>query len=142
LIPYSAIRLIRGQKMTLYRSSHNRREWLHVLDHCRAIERILFEGKVGDTYNIGSDVEMDVEAIADLLLGIFGLDSTNKTYVEDRPGYDRRYLLDSSKIRSELGWSPSVDFEQGFQETIAWYSSNPQWWQPLLDRLAIREDAW
>ena len=142
LIPYFAIRLIQGQKMTLYKSSRNRREWLHVLDHCRAIEKILLSGKVGETYNIGSGYEVDVETIAESLRQIFGLDESCKTYVEDRPGHDRRYLLDSSKIRSELGWRPQIPFEQGFDETIAWYRDNPSWWQPLLKRLAIQEDAW
>ena len=142
LIPYFAIRLIQGQKMTLYKSSQNRREWLHVLDHCRAIEKILLAGKVGETYNIGSGLELDVETIADNLRQIFGLDESCKTYVADRPGHDRRYLLDSSKIRSELGWTPQISFEQGFRETVAWYSDHPAWWQPLLKRLAIQEDAW
>ena len=142
LIPYFTLRLIQGQKMTLYKSSQNRREWLHVLDHCRAIEKILLSGKVGETYNIGSGLELDVETIADSLRQIFGLDESCKTYVQDRPGHDRRYLLDSSKIRRELGWAPQIPFEQGFRETVAWYQDNPAWWQPLLKRLAIQEDAW
>ncbi len=142
MIPYFTIRLIQGQKMTLYKSSQNRREWLHVLDHCRAIEKILLSGRVGETYNIGSGLELDVETIADNLRQIFGLDESCKTYVEDRPGHDRRYLLDSSKIRQELGWVPQIPFEQGFRETVAWYQDHPAWWQPLLKRLAIQEDAW
>jgi dTDP-glucose 4,6-dehydratase len=73
---------------------------------------------------------------------VFGLDESCKTYVEDRPGHDRRYLLDSSKIRRELGWAPQIAFEQGFYETVTWYRDNPAWWQPLLKRLAIQEDAW
>jgi len=142
LIPYFAIRLIQGQKMTLYKSSQNRREWLHVLDHCRAIEKILLSGKLGETYNIGSGLELDVETIADSLRRIFGLDESCKTYVEDRPGHDRRYLLDSNKIRVELGWAPQIPFEQGFRETVSWYRVHPAWWQPLLKRLAIQEDSW
>jgi len=126
--------LIQGQKMTLYQSSQNRREWLHVLDHCQAIENILLAGKIGETYNIGSGLELDVENIADSLLRIFGLDESCKTYVADRPGHDRRYLLDSSKIRQELGWAPHIPFEQGFRETVAWYRDNPARWQPLLKR--------
>jgi dTDP-glucose 4,6-dehydratase len=142
LIPYFVIRLIQGQKMTLYQSSQNRREWLHVLDHCRAIEKILASGRVGETYNIGSGLELDVETIADSLRLIFGLDESCKTYVADRPGHDRRYLLDSSKIRRELSWAPQIPFEQGFRETVAWYQEHPDWWLPLLKRLAIQEDAW
>lgn len=143
VIPYFAIRLMQGQKMTLYRSSRNRREWLHVLDHCRAIDLILKHGRVGETYNIGSGVEVDVETIADLLLEQFGMDPAGyKMYVEDRPGHDRRYLLDSNKIRTELGWKPQYEFREGFRETVQWYRDRQEWWQPLLRRLAVQEEAW
>jgi dTDP-glucose 4,6-dehydratase len=142
LIPYFTIRLLQGQKMPLYKSSHNRREWIHVIDHCRAIESVLLHGQIGETYNIGTGLELDIEAVAELLLQIFELDDSYKTYVEDRPGHDRRYLLDSSKIESQLGWQPQIDFQQGFAETVAWYRQNSAWWQPLLRRLAINEEAW
>jgi dTDP-glucose 4,6-dehydratase len=142
LIPHFTIRLLRGEQMTLYKSSRNRREWLHVDDHCRAIDRILQQGRVGETYNIGSGVEVDVETVADALIEIFGLDGSAKMYVPDRPGHDRRYLLDSSKIRSELGWAPEVPFEQGFRDTVQWYRENEWWWQPLLKKLQVNEEAW
>jgi len=142
LIPFFIIRLMNSQQMPLYTSSQNRREWLHVLDHCRAIDVILKEGRVGETYNIGSGLELDVEAIADRLLREFGLDESYKTYVPDRPGHDRRYLLDSSKIRRDLGWEPKVDFDSGFSETVRWYRNNPGWWEPLLKRLQINEEGW
>ena len=128
--------------MPLYRSSRNRREWLHVSDHCRAIDIVLKNGMIGETYNIGSGFEADIETIADLLLDEFEKESTYKNYVEDRPGHDRRYLLDSSKIQRELGWSPQIPFEQGFHETARWYNENNAWWQPLLDRLQVEEGAW
>jgi len=142
LIPYFTIRLIEKQKMPLYKSSLNKREWLHVDDHCRAIDLILKDGKIGETYNIGSGVEADIETVADLLLDIFGLDQSYKTYVEDRPGHDRRYLLDSTKISHELGWISRVPFEQGFKETVQWYQENPYWWKPLLSRLQVNEETW
>jgi dTDP-glucose 4,6-dehydratase len=142
LIPYFTIRLLNGQKMPLYKSSRNRREWLHVLDHCRAIDRILRQGRIGETYNVGSGVEVDIETVADLLLDVFGLDRSYKTYVEDRPGHDRRYLLDSTKIASELGWSPAVPFEQGFKETVEWYRQSRWWWEPLLQKLQVNEEGW
>jgi dTDP-glucose 4,6-dehydratase len=142
LIPHFIIRLVKGQNMPLYTSSKNRREWLHVLDHCQAIDLILKEGVAGETYNIGSGLELDVEAIADRLLVEFGLDNAYKTYVPDRPGHDRRYLLDTSKIRQELGWAPKVDFQKGFHETVQWYRENPDWWEPLLKRLQINEEGW
>jgi dTDP-glucose 4,6-dehydratase len=142
LIPHFIIRLINGQKMPLYRSSHNRREWLHVKDHCRAIDLILKEGKPGETFNVGSGLELDVEQVATLLLQEFNLDISYKTYVPDRPGHDRRYLLDSSKIRRELGWRPLIDFNQGFHETVTWYREHPEWWEPLLTRLQVNEESW
>jgi dTDP-glucose 4,6-dehydratase len=142
LIPHFAVRALQGEALPLYRSSANRREWLHVLDHCRAIELILARGLVGETYNVGSGVELDVEAIATRVLATLGLDDSLKTYVDDRPGLDRRYLLDPTKIRRELGWAPTVDLDAGLRETILWYRDHPEWWQRTLDRLAVREDAW
>lgn len=142
LIPHFTVRLLQGQKMPLYRSSRNRREWLHALDHCRAIDLILRKGQVGETYNIGSGLELDIETIADMLIAIFQLDQSAKSYVEDRPGHDRRYLLDSSKIQRELGWQPEVSFEQGFADTVSWYQAHPEWWQPLLKRLSVEETSW
>lgn len=142
LIPYFTIRLLEGQKMPLYQSSRNRREWLHVDDHCRAIDLILQKGRVGETYNIGSGLELEVESIADLLLETFLLDKSYKIYVPDRPGHDRRYLLDCSKIRTELGWAPQMNFSQGFAETVNWYRENVWWWKPLLKRLQVNEAAW
>jgi dTDP-glucose 4,6-dehydratase len=142
VIPHFTVRLLEGQKMTLYKSSRNRREWLHVLDHCRGIDLILKHGRIGETYNIGSGVEADVETIANMLLDLFGLDESHKMYVPDRPGHDRRYLLDSTKIRTELGWAEQVAFEQGFAETVQWYKENAEWWKPLLQRLQINEATW
>lgn len=142
VIPHFAIRLLRGEKMPLYKSSRNRREWLHVDDHCRAIDLILKRGAVGETYNVGSGVEVDVETIADMLLEVYGLDPSYKTYVPDRPGHDRRYLLDSHKIRRELGWEPRIPFDRGFRDTVLWYREHPEWWEPLLARLQVDEGAW
>jgi dTDP-glucose 4,6-dehydratase len=142
LIPHFIIRLMKGQKMPLYINSQNRREWLHVADHCRAIELILREGRMGETYNIGSGYELDVETIARLLLETFGLDDSHKVYVPDRPGHDRRYLLDSTKIRQELSWQPNINFNTGFAETVQWYRENPGWWEPLLKRIQINEEGW
>ncbi len=142
LIPYFTLRLLKKQKMPLYKSSRNKREWLHVDDHCKAIDLILRSGEIGETYNIGSGVEADVETIADTLIDIFNLDPSYKTYVEDRPGHDRRYLLDSTKINRELGWTPEIPFEQGFKETVQWYRENTGWWEPLLRRLQVDEEGW
>ncbi len=142
VIPLFAIQGLSGEQLPLYRSSRHRREWLHVEDHCRAVEAILERGRPGETYNVGSGVELDIEQIADLVLATLGLDATAKRYVPDRPGHDRRYLLDSSRLRRELGWSPRVPVERGIRETVLWYRDNPSWWQPLLDRRAVDESAW
>jgi dTDP-glucose 4,6-dehydratase len=142
VIPLFCARALQGQPMPLYRSSRNRREWLHVEDHCRAIELILKRGRVGETYNVGSGVELDVEQIADRVIEVLGLGPDAKRYVDDRPGLDRRYLLDSTKIRAELGWSPRIDVLAGLDATIGWYRDNEAWWRPLLERLAVDETDW
>lgn len=131
--------------MPLYRNSQNRREWLAVLDHCRAIDLIIQKGKIGETYNIGSGVEKSVEEIADAILATLNKPTTLKTYVPDRPGHDRRYLLDSSKIRRELGWEQQIDFESGLKDTVHWYVENKAWWEAIQkkdDSQAVQEDAW
>ena len=142
VIPHFVASVLNGKPMTLYRSSRNRREWLHVDDHCRAIETILQRGRLGETYNVGSGFEVDIEGIADRILDILDANPALKSYVPDRPGHDRRYLLDSSKIRRSLGWQPRVDFEKGFRATVHWYRDNVDWWRPLLDRVDVDESRW
>lgn len=142
LIPHFTVRLMRGESMPLYKSSNHRREWLHVEDHCKALEAILLRGEIGETYNIGSELEMDIEEVADRLLKIFGLDDSYKDYVPDRPGHDRRYLLSADKIRQKLGWDAEVDIDQGFAETVEWYRQNESWWSPLLDKMTTDEKQW
>jgi dTDP-glucose 4,6-dehydratase len=113
-----------------------------VLDHCEAIDFVLQKGRAGETYNVGSGQEATIEEIADLVLGLTGKPSTLKTIVPDRPGHDRRYLLDASKIRAELGWAPSRGWEEGLAETVAWYSANRSWWEPLRERAPVEETSW
>src|SRR3990167_2695004 len=98
IIPLFTILALQGKPLPLYKSSHHKREWINVLDHCRAIDFILQKGEIGETYNIGSEFEADIETIADLVLEVTGADPVLKTYVADRPGHDRRYLLDAAKI--------------------------------------------
>ena len=142
VIPHFVVSALQGKPMTLYRSSRNRREWLHVDDHCRAIEAILDRGRPGETYNVGSGLEVDVEGIADRIISELGLDSSFKTYVPDRPSHDRRYLLDATKITNELGWRPQVDFDAGFSATVDWYRDHEAWWRPLLARAQVDETKW
>lgn len=132
LIPNFITKLYTGQRMTLFKSSKNKREWLHVLDHCEAIDNILNNGTIGETYNIGSGTELDIETIANLLLNEFDLEETYKSYIPDRLGHDRRYLLDTTKIGKELGWKATIDFVAGFKDTVQWYKNNSNWWKPLL----------
>lgn len=142
LIPHFIVRLMRGEKMPLYQSSDHRREWLHVSDHCRALEAVLERGQIGETYNIGSEAEMSIEDVASRLLKIFELDDSFKQYVPDRPGHDRRYLLDASKIRGELGWDAEVTLDEGFADTVRWYQENKSWWEPLLEKMTVAEAEW
>ena len=130
-----------NQPLTLYKSSQNKREWLAVEDHCRAIDLIIRQGKSGERYNVGSQTEKSVEEIADSILQILGKPQSLKTYVTDRPGHDRRYLLDSRKIQQELGWKLETDFETGLKNTVGWYINHRQWWQQSQSS-QIREDRW
>ncbi|KOX13151.1 spore coat protein [Saccharothrix sp. NRRL B-16348] len=142
VLPLFTTRALDGGELPVYASKDNRREWIHVLDHCRAIEAVLLHGRVGETYHVGTGVEASVEEIADLVLDELGLPASRKTTVPDRPGHDRRYLLDSAKIRRELGWEPRVPFAEGIRDTIRWYAGNRAWWEPLRDRSPVTETAW
>ncbi len=142
VIPLFTTRAILGERLPVYRSSANRREWLHVDDHCRAIDLVLDQGADGRTYNVGSGREASVAEIAEAVLAATGRPRDLIEIVPDRPGHDRRYLLDSSRIRSELGWAPTVPFEEGLAATVRWYQENERWWQPLLGRSPVVEGRW
>jgi dTDP-glucose 4,6-dehydratase len=143
VIPLFVTNALDGHELPLYASTQNRREWLHVDDHCRAIELVLDRGGEGETYNIGSGVERSIDEIADLVLGLTGKPESLKSIVPDRPGHDRRYLLDSSKLRTELGWEPQIPFEDGLRATVEWYAANRSWWEPLKERAPVAEtSAW
>src|SRR2546423_118554 len=113
VIPVFITKAIDDQPLPLYASTQNRREWLHVIDHCRAIEAVLDRGRIGETYHVGSGLEASIEDIADRVLHELGKPESLKTIVPDRPGHDRRYLLDSTKIRTELGGEPPVEWGEG-----------------------------
>jgi dTDP-glucose 4,6-dehydratase len=142
VIPLFATNALDDKPLPLYASTANQREWLHVLDHCRAIELVLDRGRPGETYNVGSGVEKSIAEIADAVLEHTGKPESLKTIVPDRPGHDRRYLLDSTKIREELGWSDEVGWEDGIAQTVGWYADNREWWEPLRDRAPVDEAAW
>src|SRR5450756_1211104 len=142
VIPLFTAKALNDQPLPLYASTQNRREWLHVDDHCRAVELVLQHGEVGETYNVGSGVEASIEEIADAVLAATGRPQSLKEIVPDRPGHDRRYLLDSSKIRTALGWEPTVPFAEGLAATVGWYADHRSWWEPLIDRAPVLEGAW
>jgi dTDP-glucose 4,6-dehydratase len=142
VIPLFVTHALDDQPLPLYASTQNRREWLHALDHCRAIELVLEKGAEGETYNVGSGIEKSIEEIADAVLSLTGKPADLKAIVPDRPGHDRRYLLDSSKLRGDLGWEPEIDFERGLSETVDWYAEHRDWWEPLKERAPVEETAW
>lgn len=142
VIPLFTTRALADEPLPLYASTEHRREWIHVSDHCRAIEQIVGDGQVGETYNVGTGAEASIGRLADLVLDELGKPSSLRTIVPDRPGHDRRYLLDSTKIRRELGWEPEIAFEDGVRATIRWYADHPEWWKPLVDRAPVAETEW
>ena len=143
VIPLFTTNALDDEPLPLYASTANKREWLHVLDHCRAIELVLERGRIGETYNVGSGVEKTIAEIADAVLAALDKPDSLKTIIPDRPGHDRRYLLDSSKLRRELGWRDEIGFDEGLEETVRWYAGNRDWWEPLKGRAPVAESsAW
>jgi dTDP-glucose 4,6-dehydratase len=142
VIPLFVTNALDDEPLPLYAATQHRREWLHVLDHCAAIDLVLRNGRDGETYNVGSGVEATIEELADRILELTGKPPSLKTIVPDRPGHDRRYLLDATKIRRELGWEPAHDFDAGLAETVDWYRANRTWWEPLKNRAPVEETTW
>ena len=127
LIPFFISRLLKGEKVPVYGDGLNVRDWLYVYDHCSAIDSVLHKGRVGEVYNIGGHNEKTNLEITRLILDAMGKDESYIKYVEDRLGHDRRYAISNDKISSELGWEPSVTFEEGIKITINWYLEHQNW---------------
>ena len=127
LIPLMVSNALDDEPLPLYGDGLYTRDWIHVLDHCRALEAILLEGRDGAVYNIGADGERTNLEVARRILGILGKSEDLISFVADRPAHDRRYAVDSSRLRLELGWSPRIRFEEGLDETVRWYRDHPQW---------------
>ena len=127
LIPFFISKLLKGEKVPVYGDGLNVRDWLYVYDHCEAIDVVLHNGKVGQVYNIGGHNEKTNLEITHLILDAMGKDETSIEYVQDRLGHDRRYAIANDKITSELGWEPSITFEEGIKLTIDWYLNNQEW---------------
>jgi len=133
LIPLMIINGLNNRKLPVYGDGLNVRDWISVFDHNRAIETVLERGKPGEIYNIGADREMKNIEIIKLILSILGKSENLIEYVADRPGHDRRYAIDSSKIQRELGWKPVFDFNEAIQKTVEWYLENRNWWEHILN---------
>lgn len=131
VIPRQITNILSGQKLKLYGSGENVRDWIHVDDHNSAVITIMEKGKSGETYLIGADGEKNNKEVFDLILKEMGKDSSWLEHVNDRPGHDLRYAIDSSKLTEELGWQPKyTDFEEGLRNTIDWYKNYEAWWKP------------
>jgi len=142
LIPKVIIRASMNLKVPIYGTGKNIRDWIYVQDHCDAIKLILEKGRSGNVYNISSGNELDNVTIAKEILSIMGKDNSLIEFVEDRPGHDVRYSLDSSKIFKELNWKPKKNFELAIKETVDWYLSNEWWWRPLADERTLNPTPW
>ncbi len=129
LIPLMVVNALHDKPLPVYGDGANVRDWLHVEDHCQALLLALEKGRAGEVYNIGGGAERRNIEIVKAILGLVGKPESLIQYVKDRPGHDRRYAIDPSKIRAELGWTPAHTFEQGLAETVRWYVDHPAWWQ-------------
>lgn len=135
LIPLAITNLLEGKKVPVYGDGLNVRDWLYVQDHCSAIDAVLSKGSAGQTYLVGGMVK-DVSnlELVKMILKIMGKDESEIEFVKDRPGHDRKYSVDWTKLQSELGWQPSVSLEEGLARTVAWYQANEAWWKPLKEQ--------
>ncbi|MEK5390060.1 dTDP-glucose 4,6-dehydratase [Margalitia sp. FSL K6-0131] len=132
LIPLMIINSINGKELPVYGNGKNIRDWLHVFDHCSAIDKVLHQGIDGEIYNIGGNNEKENIEIVKLILKTLGRSEELINYVEDRPGHDRRYAINNTKITTQLGWKPKYTFDQGIKETIKWYLNNTKWIDSII----------
>lgn len=132
LIPLMIINAINNKPLPVYGDGMNVRDWIYVEDHCDAILKVFENGRIGEVYNIGAENEKPNIEIVKLILKELGKDESLITYVKDRPGHDRRYAIDATKIKTELGWKPAHTFENAIKETISWYLQNKSWWEEII----------
>lgn len=132
LIPLMIVNAINNKSLPIYGDGQNIRDWLHVRDHCEAIDLVLHKGKIGEVYNIGGNNEWKNIDIVKLLLKKLNKPESLIKFVKDRPGHDLRYAIDATKIQSELGWKPKYSIEDGINETIEWYLKNRNWWEKII----------
>jgi dTDP-glucose 4,6-dehydratase len=129
LIPLMVLNAFEGKPLPVYGDGQQVRDWIHVEDHCEAIDLVLTRGRTGHVYNIGAENDRPNLDVVRAILRLTGRDESLIRYVPDRPGHDRRYAMDATKVRTELGWQPRRDFETGLAQTVAWYRDNPSWWE-------------
>lgn len=132
LIPLMIINALNDKKLPVYGDGLNVRDWIYVIDHNKAVELVFEKGRTGEVYNIGASREMKNIDIVKLILNKLGKSEELIQYVKDRPGHDRRYAIDSTKIQTELGWKPSFEFEEAMSKTIEWYLENRNWWARII----------
>lgn len=132
LIPLMIIRALRGEKLPVYGDGLNVRDWLHVDDHCAAIDAIVRRGDTGEIYNVGGHNERSNIDVVRTILRLLGKEEELISYVEDRKGHDRRYAIDPAKIGRDLGWQPETSFEDGIRSTIRWYEEHQEWWEDIV----------
>jgi len=132
LIPLMIQRALQDQPLPIYGDGLNIRDWLHVADHCQAIDLVLHKGRAGDVYNVGGNNERTNIEIVQTILGLLDKPEHLMTFVEDRKGHDRRYGIDATKLREELGWEPQYAFDSGIRQTVQWYLDNRPWWERIL----------
>ena len=142
LIPKTIIRALRDLPLPIYGSGQNIRDWIYVQDHCEALETVLDKGNAGEIYNVSAGNEIPNIEIAKKIVAQFHKPESLITFVEDRPGHDTRYSLDSSKIRSTLGWKPRFSFEESLESTIRWYLDNEHWWTPFATEVILHPTPW
>ena len=142
LIPKTIIRALKNLPVPIYGTGVNIRDWIYVIDHCEAVRLVLEKGRAGEIYNISSGNEISNIEVVRKILRYLGKDEDLISFVEDRPGHDLRYSLDSSKIRSELGWKPGHTFSSALKETVRWYVENEHWWKPLATAETLHLTPW
>jgi dTDP-glucose 4,6-dehydratase len=142
LIPKTILRASMSLGVPIYGSGRNVRDWIYVQDHCRAIEKVLDSGVSGQIYNVSAGVEKTNLEVVSEILKVMGKDNSLIEFVEDRPGHDVRYSLDSSKMREELGWKPVKSFEKGIEDTVRWYLENEDWWRPIVNDRVLHPTPW
>jgi len=142
LIPKTIIRASRDLKIPLYDGGYQIRSWIYVIDHVEAIESLISKGKVDEVYNITAWNEITNKQVVEKVLKLLGKSNDLIEQVGDRPGHDKRYSIDASKITKTTGWKPSYEFDQALEETVNWYKTNSHWWEPLADEKTLHPQPW